>query len=123
MSSTPSFDQVDSRIREFSHLRNWDRFHQPKNLILAAMGELGELAEILQWKTDAEVVEYLSTIEGKGRMSEEIADVVIYLMRLCQTQNIDLFDAILEKMDLNEINYPVEKSKDNSAKYSELKQL
>jgi dCTP diphosphatase len=121
MSSSQSFEQVDQRIQEFSHLRNWDQFHQPKNLILAAMGELGELAEILQWKTDSEVIEYLTTIDGKKRISEEIADVVIYLIRLCQTQKIDLLEAITGKLNVNEINYPLEKSKGSSAKYNEFK--
>jgi dCTP diphosphatase len=121
MASDHSFADVENQIREFSRERNWDKFHQPKNLILAAMGELGELAEILQWKNDSEVIDYLSTGEGQERIKEEIADVAIYLIRLCQTQNIDFLEALNDKLLKNEKNYPVEKSKDNSSKYTEFK--
>ena len=121
MSSNPDFADVENQIRAFSRERNWDKFHQPKNLILAAMGELGELAEILQWKSDSEVIEYLATEAGQERIKEEIADVAIYLIRLCQTQNIHFVEALSEKLLKNEDNYPVEKSKDNSFKYTEFK--
>ena len=120
MPTDRSFTDVEIQISEFSRERNWDKFHQPKNLILAAMGELGELAEILQWKNDSEVIDYLSTEDGRERIKEEIADVAIYLIRICQTQNIDFVEALAEKLQKNEVNYPVEKSKDNASKYTEL---
>ena len=121
MSSNRDFAEVENQIRAFSSERNWDKFHQPKNLVLAAMGELGELAEILQWKSDSEVIDYLATDDGRERIKEEIADVAIYLIRLCQTQNLDFVEALSEKLLKNESNYPVEKAKDNSAKYTEFK--
>jgi dCTP diphosphatase len=121
MYSNPDFADLERQIGEFSRERNWDKFHQPKNLVLAAMGELGELAELLQWKSDSEVIEYLSTTDGRERIKEEIADVAIYLIRLCQTQNINFVEAISEKLLKNETNYPVEKAKDNSIKYTEFK--
>lgn len=120
MTSEHNFADVENQISEFSRVRNWDKFHQPKNLILAAMGELGELAEILQWKSDSEAINFLSTNEGRSRIKEEVADVAIYLIRICQTQNIDFVEALAEKLQKNEINYPVEKSKDNASKYTEL---
>jgi dCTP diphosphatase len=121
MTSGHDFVVVENQINEFSKVRNWDKFHQPKNLILAAMGELGELAELLQWKSDSEVIDFLSTDGGRDRIKEEIADVAIYLIRICQTQNIDFVEALSEKLRKNEINYPVEKSKDIASKYTELK--
>ena len=75
MTSDHDFADVENQISEFSRVRNWDKFHQPKNLILAAMGELGELAEILQWKSDSEVIDFLSTNDGRDRIKEEVAEL------------------------------------------------
>ena len=111
------FEQVYEAIKSFSNKRDWSQFHTPKNLILAATGEIGELAELLQWKNDEEVSRYLLSEEGRGRFSEEIADIAIYLMRLCQITNINFLDAIENKILINEIRYPIETSKGNSEKY------
>jgi dCTP diphosphatase len=123
MKSEDSFSQINELIRHFSELRDWDQFHTPKNLILAATSEMGELAEVLQWKSDDEVIEYLSSQSGKDRISEEIADVAIYLIRLCQKSNIDFIEAIRSKLSINESRYPAEKSKGKSKKYNELDKL
>ena len=105
MKSEDSFSQINELIRHFSELRDWDQFHTPKNLILAATSEMGELAEVLQWKSDDEVIEYLSSQSGKDRISEEIADVAIYLIRLCQKSDIDFIEAIRSKLSINESRY------------------
>jgi dCTP diphosphatase len=123
MKSEDSFSQINELIRHFSELRDWDQFHTPKNLILAATSEMGELAEVLQWKSDDEVIEYLSSQSGKDRISEEIADVAIYLIRLCQKSDIDFIEAIRSKLSINESRYPAEKSKGKSKKYNELDKL
>ena len=123
MKSEDSFSQINEFIRHFSELRYWDQFHTPKNLILAATSEMGELAEVLQWKSDDEVIEYLSSQSGKDRISEEIADVAIYLIRLCQKSDIDFIEAIRSKLSINESRYPAEKSKGKSKKYNELDKL
>lgn len=116
-----SYEFVDllKKIQEFSDDRDWSQFHTPKNLVLAATGELGELAELLQWKNDQEVTEFLLSKHGKERISEEVADIAIYLIRLCQMTNIDFLDAIQNKIKINEIKYPVNTSKGNSQKYTE----
>ena len=123
MKSEDSFSQINELIRHFSELRDWDQFHTPKNLILAATSEMGELAEVLQWKSDDEVIEYLSSQSGKDRISEEIADVAIYLIRLCQKSDIDFIEAIRSKISINESKYPAEKSRGKSKKYNELDKL
>ena len=112
------FEDLLKKIQDFSDARDWSQFHTPKNLILAATGEIGELAELLQWKNDQEVTEYLLSIKGKERISEEIADIAIYLIRLCQITNIDFLDAIQNKIKINEIKYPIKTSKGNSEKYT-----
>jgi dCTP diphosphatase len=108
------------KIQAFSDERDWSQFHTEKNLILAVSAEVGELAEVVQWKSDQEATEYLKTSEGKSKLSEEVADVAIYLLRICQQQNLNFIDIINKKMQLNAEKYPIDKSKGNAKKYNEL---
>ena len=109
------------KIQVFSDERDWSQFHTAKNLIIAVSAEVGELAEVVQWKSDQEAAEYLNTPEGKSKLSEEVADVAIYLLRICQQQNLNFIDILNQKVEINASKYPVDKSKGNSIKYSELK--
>ena len=109
-----------NKIQAFSDERDWSQFHTPKNLILAVSAEVGELAEVVQWKSDLEAVDYLKTPEGKSKLSDEVADVAIYLLRICQQQNLNFIDILNKKMESNSIKYPVDKSKGNARKYTEL---
>jgi dCTP diphosphatase len=114
------FEDLLSKIQNFSDARDWSQFHTIKNLIIAVSAEVGELAEVVQWKSDQEVIEYLNSPEGRNKLSEEIADVAIYLLRICQQQNLDFIDILNKKMELNSLSYPIEKSKGNARKYTEL---
>jgi NTP pyrophosphatase (non-canonical NTP hydrolase) len=114
------FEDLLNKIQNFSDARDWSQFHTVKNLILAVSAEVGELAEVVQWKSDQEVVEYLKSPEGKSKLSEEVADVAIYLLRICQQQNLDFIDILNKKMESNSLSYPIEKSKGNARKYTEL---
>ena len=115
-----NFDDLDGLIKQFSLDREWDQFHTPKNLLIALIAEMGELSEVVLWKSDKDLENYLVSSEGKEKISEEIADVAIYLIRLCQKLNVDLLEIIQSKMDKNNAKYPVDKSKGNSKKYTEL---
>ena len=115
-----NFDEIDGLIKQFSVHRDWDQFHTPKNLLIALIAEMGELSEVVLWKSDQDLEKYLLSGEGKEKISEEIADVAIYLIRLCQKLNINLLEIIQSKMDKNNAKYPVDKSKGNSKKYTEL---
>jgi len=94
MAQEDSIAKLQAQIQVFSEEREWDQFHTPKNLILAATSEMGELAEVLQWKSDEEVVAFLQTDQGRAKLSEEIADVAIYLIRLCQKTEINFLEVI-----------------------------
>jgi dCTP diphosphatase len=117
---TNKFEQLLKNIQEFSNERDWSQFHTPKNLVLAITAEVGELSEALQWKSDQEVIEFISTPVGRKKVSEEVADVAIYLIRLCQELDLDFIEILNEKIDVNEIKYPVKSSKGNAKKYTEL---
>ena len=114
------FEDLLKKIQDFSDARDWSQFHTVKNLIIAVSAEVGELAEVVQWKSDKEIAEYLKTPEGKSKLSEEVADVAIYLLRICQQQNLNFIDILNKKMESNSIQYPVDKSKGNARKYTEL---
>ena len=115
-----SFEDIHQRIQQFSEEREWTQFHSSKNLVLALVSEVGELAEIIQWKSDSELIDYLQTKTGKQRLSEEIADIAIYIIRICQQQNINLMEIIENKLEINAQKYPISKSKGSAAKYTEL---
>ena len=91
-------------IREFADRRDWQEFHTPKNLSMAICGEAGELAAELQWLTAAES-EHL----GPAKLDQvrlEIADVAIYLIRLCDVLGVDLGVAVRDKIEINEMRFP-----------------
>ena len=78
------------------------------------------MAEVLQWKNDQEAAEFLTSAQGRERISEEIADVAIYLIRLCQTLNINFLEIIGKKVTENDLKYPIDKSKGSAKKYKDL---
>lgn len=114
-----NIDNLLNQILQFSKDRDWEKFHTSKNLILAITSELGELAEHFQWRSDSEILEFLSVPNNKARVEEEIADIAIYLIRLAQISNIDLIKSINNKIEINSLKYPIETSRGNATKYSE----
>ncbi len=91
-------------IANFANRRDWNIFHTPKNLAMAITGEAGELAAEFQWLTP----EQASAVSGERlkAIELEIADIGIYLMRLCDVLDIDLKKAILDKIEINEKRFP-----------------
>jgi dCTP diphosphatase len=101
--------QVQAQIAAFVAEREWDKFHNPKNLSMALAGEAGELLEHFQWLTEAESAALAA--DKKRAVGHEIADIVVYALRLCDKLGIDLEAAIQEKMKLNAAKYPPELNK------------
>lgn len=99
-------DALTLKTREFVERRGWERFQSPKNLALALCGEAGELAEHFQWLTQAESWEI--TGDKRRKVAEEMADVLIYLVRMADELDLDLVAAGLDKAEANERKYPVE---------------
>ena len=108
-------DQIISFIKE----RNWEQFHSPKNLVIAIGAEVGELLECFQWKTDEEISSMVEQGDTQ-RMADEIADVYMYLVSLSHSMNIDLENAIQNKLEKNRQKYPIDKSFGSAKKYTEL---
>jgi len=113
----PLLDLRD-KLRDFTHEREWDRYHTPKNLAMALIVEAAELAEHFQWLT---AEESQSLRHGaKEEIRDELADVLIYLVELADTLDIDLAAAARAKIDKNALKYPADKARGNAKKYDEL---
>jgi dCTP diphosphatase len=104
-----SLTAIRDRMRVFTRERDWDQFHDPKSLALALVGEVGELAELLQW-VPADVAATRAHQEPlNARMGEELSDVLIYLVRLADVCGVDLPDAVDSKLAAAARRFPSEK--------------
>ncbi|KAJ4973171.1 hypothetical protein NE237_006345 [Protea cynaroides] len=106
-----SLQELREKLAEFASVRGWDQFHSPRNLLLALVGEVGELSEIFQWK--GEVARGLPnwSSDDKEHLEEEISDVLLYLVRLADVCGLDLGQAALTKIIKNAQKYPVKHQK------------
>lgn len=100
-------------------MRNWEKYHSPKNLSMSVLIESAELAEIFQWLTGEESRNPGS--EALNHASEEIADVLIYLLNLADKLGIDPVKAAYRKLEINGAKYPADVCRGSSLKYSKLK--
>lgn len=116
--TTASIQEIVEALRQFAAERDWDQFHSPKNLSIALAVEASELLECFQWMTE-EQSKALSTDELQG-ISEEMADVFLFLLRLADKLDVDLLEASWLKLELNRKKYPIDKSRGNSTKYTKL---
>ena len=105
-------DLITRELIKFRNERDWEQFHNPKDLALAINVEAGELLELFLWK-DAEAVK-------KERVREELADVLAFAFLMAEKYGLDIKEIMLEKIRLNGEKYPVDKSKGNARKYNEL---
>ncbi|MED6162185.1 hypothetical protein PIB30_067972 [Stylosanthes scabra] len=109
-----SLDMLKKLMAEFAKERDWDQYHTPRNLLLALVGEVGELSEIFQWKGEVKRGLPDWKEEEKTHLGEELSDVLLYLVRLSDICGIDLGKAALRKVELNAIKYPAKSYKDVS---------
>ena len=106
-------------IRAFVDERDWDQFHTPKNLASALSVEAAELLEHFQWLQHGRIDELGA--DKLVQVRHEMADVLVYLVRLADKLDVDLFDAVQEKMVLNREKYPAEQVRGDARKYDEYK--
>ena len=114
MSEVLEVVQIQKILRSFAAERDWEQFHNPKNLAMALAGEAGELLAEFQWLSPEQSAS--PTDEQLNRINEEIADVMIYTLRLADKLDIDLSKAIKDKISKNSIKYPKELSKGRADK-------
>ena len=111
---------LSSRLQAFADERYWGQFHSPKNLVMALTGEVGELNEIFQWlgeDASRAAGQHPDTAEA---VRHELADVMMYLVRLADVLQVDLNQAVAEKLVLNAARYPVDRALGSSRKYDRI---
>ena len=113
-------DDFINRVDAFALERDWAQFHSVRNLVLAMVGEVGELAEVFQWVSDDQIGAFLAKPENQARLQEELADVLIYALRLASVSGVNVMEALEAKFASNAEKYPVDKSKGSARKYSDL---
>jgi dCTP diphosphatase len=112
--------ELRARILAFAHEREWEVFHSPKNLSMALAAESGELMEHFLWTDGPGSLQAVQDPARRGKIEEELADVLIYALEFANIAGIDVATAIERKMALNAQKYPVEKARGRSTKYTDL---
>lgn len=107
-------------LEQFASDRNWAQFHSPKNLVMALSGEVGELTEVFQWLSEDASKSAARNPETAQAVEDELADVLMYLVRLASVLGVDLDAAAQRKLRLNAEKYPVEKARNTAKKYDQL---
>ena len=106
MTDTDILETLRQKLSQFAQQRDWEQFHSPKNLSMALVGEAAELVEIFQWLTE-QASKNLSTDKIED-VRLELADIFIYLIRIADVLNINLAQAVKDKIEINEKRYPVD---------------
>lgn len=119
-STRTDLDMLTEKLIEFRDARDWRQFHSLKNLILSLNLEAAELLELTQWKSDDQIETAIGSNTFTEQTSEECADILLYLLLIAERAGIDLIAAAEAKIDRNALKYPIEKSKGNARKYTQL---
>ena len=112
-----SLTQLNRRLKAFAQVRNWEQFHSPKNLAMALIAECAELVEHFQWLSEAQSAQL--PLEKLQEVETELADILVYLIRMADKLGVDLIAAAERKIEINEKKYPADKVRGSSRKYTE----
>ena len=112
-----SLQQLAEQLRRFAAERDWEQFHSPKNLAMALSVEVAEIVEHFQWLTEPQSRDLEAA--KRSEVEQELADALIYLVRLADQLQVDLLQAAGRKLAVNEARYPAEQVRGSARKYSE----
>ena len=118
--TTTTLSQLKEATAKFAQERDWEQFHSPKNLSMAIAAETGELMEYFLWVSAAESSALCMSSDKRGKVEEELADVIILSLQFANMAKIDIASAVSAKIAKNAAKYPVSKAKGRSDKYTEL---
>lgn len=118
MDRKTTIEELKEMVKEFCEARDWNQFHNPKDLAIGISTEANELLQIFRFKSEEDMRQLMSS-ERKDEIEEELADVFYFVLRFAQMNNIDLSQAVKNKIDKNNKKYPVEKAKGCNKKYNE----
>ena len=118
--SEKNIQEIKEKIKQFIRERDWEQYHHPKELAISLSLEAAELLELFQWKEKQTLEELKNDKELMKKLKEELADIMIYAIDVANYTDIDVSEAIIEKLRKNEEKYPIEKAKGSNKKYNEL---
>ena len=121
MDDKTTIEELKEIIRQFCELRDWDQYHNAKELTIGIVTEASELLEHFRFKSENQVDAMFQDNSKRHELTEEMADIFYFLLRLAQRYDIDLTTELKDKMKINEKKYPIEKVKGCNKKYSEYK--
>ncbi len=119
MTLEPRLAEVMDEYDRFLEERDWEKFHDPKNLAMSIAIESAELMELFQWLTSDQAREQSGDRKLRSRICEELADVLLYCLNLARSLDIDVYEAMAQKIKQNAIKYPVERFKGIARKYTD----
>jgi len=111
-------NDLKEKVKSFCEDRDWDQFHNPKDLAIGIITEASELLEYFRFKSEKEVGEILNSDKRK-EITEELADIMFFVLRFAQRYDVDLSKEIEEKIKKSAVKYPIEKAKGSNKKYTE----
>lgn len=120
MDNQTTLSELKERIRRFCTERDWDQYHNAKDLAIGIITEAAELLEHFRFKSNEESDALFNDPERRREIAQELADILHFVLRLAQRYNIDLSDELSAKLALNAARYPVDKAKGSNKKYSDL---
>ena len=119
MDSETKIQDIKDCVKKYCEDRDWNQFHNPKELAIGVITEASELLEHFRFKSEKEIEEFFKDSKKRGEIEDEMADVLYFLFRLAQKYDVDLSESFKRKMGKNEIKYPIEKAKGSNKKYTE----
>ena len=120
MDSDTTIKDLKDKVQKFCEDRDWDRYHNAKDLAIGISTEASEILDLFRFKTEEQVDVMFQDAKAKGEISDEIADTLYFILRLAQKYNIDLSSALDDKIEKNGKKYPISKAKGSNKKYTEL---
>jgi NTP pyrophosphatase (non-canonical NTP hydrolase) len=120
MDDKTNVKQLKEMVKAFCEERDWDQYHNAKDLAIGIITESSELLEHFRFKSETEVDDLFKEKIKRGEISEELVDVLFFILRLAEKYRIDLSEELKKKLDKNAQKYPIEKSRGYNKKYNEL---
>lgn len=117
--SEPSIETLTQRLIAFRDARDWKQFHSLKDLIISLNLEAAELLELTQWQSETAFEEAIKDETTREKLEQEVADVFLYLLLVCERAGIDLLAAADRKIDINARKYPPDKARGRATKYTD----
>lgn len=118
--NSTTIKELKDKVQIFCEERDWDQFHNPKDLAIGVVTEASELLDIFRFKRDEDIKKIMSDPKKREKVGEEVADILYFLLRFAQMNDFDLSEELDKKLEKNNHNYPVEKAKGSNKKYNEV---